>query len=104
MRLTHHHGRPLLIGLPAPQGRPVRALLGSPREEVEARAADLRALVREATAAGKGVVLMLEDLAYAAEAWSNRGRGRCGYCPVEHTLRRIENRDIHQRVPSIRAL
>ncbi|CAL5098200.1 unnamed protein product [Urochloa decumbens] len=61
---------------------------GSPREEVEARAADLRALAREARAAGKGVVLVLEDLAYAAASW---GRslllgGRCGYCPVEHAL------------------
>ncbi|CAN6325887.1 unnamed protein product [Urochloa humidicola] len=58
----------------------------SPREEVEARVADLRALVREATAAGKGVVLVLEDLGYAAEAWSSRGRGRYGYCPVEHAI------------------
>ncbi|CAN6357696.1 unnamed protein product [Urochloa humidicola] len=62
----------------------------SPREEVEARAADLRALVREATAAGKGVVLVLEDLAYAAEAWRRRSisdpRAACGYCPVEHAV------------------
>ncbi|CAL4904118.1 unnamed protein product [Urochloa decumbens] len=61
---------------------------GSPREEVAARAADQRALVREAQAAGKGVVLVLQDLAYAAASW---GRslllgGRAGYCPVEHAL------------------
>ncbi|CAN6339719.1 unnamed protein product [Urochloa humidicola] len=62
----------------------------SPREEVEARAADLRALVGGATAAGKGVVLVLQDLAYAAEAWRRRSisdpRASCGYCPVEHAV------------------
>jgi hypothetical protein len=38
------------------------------REDVEARAGDLRALVRQGCAAGKGIMLMLEDLAYATEA------------------------------------
>ncbi|RLM98741.1 uncharacterized protein C2845_PM06G14220 [Panicum miliaceum] len=64
-----------------------------PREEVEARVADLRALAREGCAAGKGVVLVLEDLGYAAEAWSAaswkrsdpRAHGRY-YCPVEHAV------------------
>ncbi|WVZ88429.1 hypothetical protein U9M48_034951 [Paspalum notatum var. saurae] len=66
----------------------------APREEVEARAGDLRALVREGCAAGKGVVLVLEDLAYAAEAWAaaswkwsdRRAHGLGGYCPVEHAV------------------
>ncbi|KAJ1264820.1 hypothetical protein BS78_08G031100 [Paspalum vaginatum] len=65
-----------------------------PREAVEARAGELRALVREGCAAGKGVVLVLEDLAYAAEAWAaaswkrsdHRAHGLGGYCPVEHAV------------------
>ena len=70
-----------------------------PREEVEARAGDLRALVRQGCAAGKGVVLVLEDLAYAAEAWaaaSERRRrgglepGHC-YCPVEHAVMEVSS-------------
>ena len=71
-----------------------------PREEVEAKADDLRALVRQGCAAGKGVVLVLEDLAYAAEAWatvserrrrggSGREHGQCGYCPVEHAVMEV---------------
>ncbi|CAD6342546.1 unnamed protein product [Miscanthus lutarioriparius] len=70
------------------------------REEVEAKAGDLRALVRQGCAAGKGVVLVLEDLAYAAEAWatvserrrrggSGREHGQCGYCPVEHAVMEV---------------
>jgi hypothetical protein len=68
------------------------------REEVEAMAGDLRAVVRQGCAAGKGVVLVLEDLAYAAEAWtvaSERRRrggepGQC-YCPVEHAVMEVSN-------------
>ncbi|KAJ1274375.1 hypothetical protein BS78_05G057600 [Paspalum vaginatum] len=69
-----------------------------PREDVEAKAGDLRALVRQGCAAGKGVVLVLEDLAYAAEAWAaasearRRGggneNGQC-YCPVEHAVMEV---------------
>jgi hypothetical protein len=69
-----------------------------PREEVEARVADLRALVREGCAAGKGVVLVLEDLGYAAEAWSAaswkrsdpRAHGQY-YCPVEHAVMELSS-------------
>uniref|UniRef100_A0A804NZA9 Clp R domain-containing protein n=1 Tax=Zea mays TaxID=4577 RepID=A0A804NZA9_MAIZE len=73
-----------------------------PREEVEAKAADLRALVRQGCAAGKGVVLVLEDLAYAAEAWAavsetrrrssgsgGRDHGQGCYCPVEHAVMEV---------------
>ncbi|PAN41329.1 hypothetical protein PAHAL_8G035500 [Panicum hallii] len=69
------------------------------REEVEARAGDLRALVRQGCAAGKGVVLVVEDLSYAAEAWaaaSERRRrgslepGQC-YCPVEHAVMEVSS-------------
>nr|CAB3459440.1 unnamed protein product [Digitaria exilis] len=60
------------------------------REEVVARSGDLRALVREGRAAGKGVVLVLEDLSYAAEAWaataSSRHHGHGRFCPVEHAV------------------
>uniref|UniRef100_A0A0A8YFB9 SMAX1-like nucleotide binding domain-containing protein n=1 Tax=Arundo donax TaxID=35708 RepID=A0A0A8YFB9_ARUDO len=73
----------------------------TPREEVEAKAGDLRALVRQGCAAGKGVVLVLEDLAYAAEAWAaaseRRSRGghrselgHC-YCPVEHAVMEVSS-------------
>ncbi|XP_062198364.1 protein SMAX1-LIKE 3-like [Phragmites australis] len=72
-----------------------------PREEVEAKASDLRALVRQGCAAGKGVVLVLEDLSYSAEAWaaaSERRRrgvrdyehGQC-YCPVEHAVMEVSS-------------
>ncbi|XP_062182546.1 protein SMAX1-LIKE 3-like [Phragmites australis] len=71
-----------------------------PREEVEAKTGDLRALVRQGCVAGKGVVLVLEDLAYAAEAWTaaserrRRGGGRehdqC-YCPVEHAVMEVNS-------------
>ncbi|WVZ54350.1 hypothetical protein U9M48_005158 [Paspalum notatum var. saurae] len=71
-----------------------------PREDVEAKAGDLRALVRQGCAAGKGVVLVLEDLAYAAEAWAaasearrrgggGRENGQCYYCPVEHAVMEV---------------
>ncbi|CAN6335614.1 unnamed protein product [Urochloa humidicola] len=84
----HHHERRLRNAQFVPFS--AASFRGSPREEVEARAADLRALAREARAAGKGVVLVLEDLGYAAEAWTTRGR-RCGggYCPVEHALKEL---------------
>jgi hypothetical protein len=64
------------------------------REEVDARAADLRALARQGCAAGKGVVLVLEDLAYAAEAWAaaserRRNHGSHRYCPVEHGVMEV---------------
>ncbi|OEL16461.1 Protein SMAX1-LIKE 3 [Dichanthelium oligosanthes] len=71
------------------------------REEVEAKAGDLRALVRQGCAAGKGVVLVLEDLAYAAEAWAAvserrrsggaRAHGRHCYCPVEHAVMEVSS-------------
>uniref|UniRef100_A0ACD5X864 Uncharacterized protein n=1 Tax=Avena sativa TaxID=4498 RepID=A0ACD5X864_AVESA len=67
------------------------------REEVDAKTGELRALVREARAAGKGVVLVLEDLAFAAEAWQTRrgaanvhGAGQSQrYCPVEHAVMEV---------------
>ncbi|XP_066357092.1 protein SMAX1-LIKE 3-like [Miscanthus floridulus] len=70
-----------------------------PREEVEARAGDLCALVRECCAAGKGVVLVLEDLGYAAEAWTVASgkrsdfssRGLDCYCPVEHAVMELSS-------------
>ncbi|KAG0520123.1 hypothetical protein BDA96_08G046400 [Sorghum bicolor] len=71
-----------------------------PREEVEARAGDLCALVRECCAAGRGVVLVLEDLAYAAEAWTaaswkrssgHRAHGLIDYCPVEHAVMELSS-------------
>jgi hypothetical protein len=63
------------------------------REEVDARTADLRALARQGCAAGKGVVLVLEDLAYAAEAWAAASERRRNhgdrYCPVEHGVMEV---------------
>ncbi|KAL6642296.1 hypothetical protein ACP70R_020477 [Stipagrostis hirtigluma subsp. patula] len=66
------------------------------REEVEARAGDLRALVREGRAAGKGVVLVLEDLGYAADAWAaalgkSRDHGNHHYCPVAHAVMELSS-------------
>ncbi|XP_062203148.1 protein SMAX1-LIKE 3-like [Phragmites australis] len=68
------------------------------REEVEARAGDLRALVREGCAAGKGLVLVLEDLGYTAEAWTAASVKRSGrlehgnyYCPVEHAVMELSS-------------
>ncbi|KAF0895469.1 hypothetical protein E2562_012473 [Oryza meyeriana var. granulata] len=79
----------------------VASFHGAPREEVEAKAGDLRALVSSGCAAGKGVVLVLEDLAYAAEAWaaaSNTRRRTAGgggggqsYCPVEHAVMEVSS-------------
>uniref|UniRef100_A0A0E0MCN3 Clp R domain-containing protein n=1 Tax=Oryza punctata TaxID=4537 RepID=A0A0E0MCN3_ORYPU len=79
----------------------VASFHGAPREEVEAKAGDLRALVRSGCAAGKGVVLVLEDLAYAAEAWaaaSNSRRrtaigtaGGQSYCSVEHAVMEVSS-------------
>jgi ATP-dependent Clp protease ATP-binding subunit ClpA len=71
----------------------------TPREEVEARAGDLCALVRECCAASKGVVLVLEDLGYAAEAWTaalwtrsdRSARGLRHYCPVEHAVMELSS-------------
>ncbi|CAD6254721.1 unnamed protein product [Miscanthus lutarioriparius] len=89
----------------AAQERPVRAPLGrvlpadaegggggQGRRPARARSPGLRR--RE------GVVLVLEDLAYAAEAWatvserrrrggSGREHGQCGYCPVEHAVMEV---------------
>ena len=64
------------------------------REEVEARSGDLRALVRQGCAAGKGVVLVLEDLAYAAEAWSAASWKRSdprAHVPVEHAVMELSS-------------
>uniref|UniRef100_J3N666 ATPase AAA-type core domain-containing protein n=1 Tax=Oryza brachyantha TaxID=4533 RepID=J3N666_ORYBR len=79
----------------------VASFHGAPREEVEAKAGDLRALVRSGCAAGKGVVLVLEDLAYAAEAWAassnnmrrrtSLGGGGQSYCPVEHAVMEVSS-------------
>ncbi|KAL5203963.1 hypothetical protein ABZP36_008834 [Zizania latifolia] len=80
----------------------VESFQGTSREEVEAKAGDLRALVREGCAAGKGVVLVLQDLAYAAEAWAaasekRRYDGSGGapygqsYCPVEHAVMEVSS-------------
>uniref|UniRef100_A0A0D9XP86 Clp R domain-containing protein n=1 Tax=Leersia perrieri TaxID=77586 RepID=A0A0D9XP86_9ORYZ len=77
----------------------VASFRGAAREEVESKAGDLRALVGSARAAGKGVVLVLEDLAFAADAWNTRSRRRaadaagesCGYCPVEHAVMEVSS-------------
>ncbi|KAM0864759.1 hypothetical protein ACQ4PT_043712 [Festuca glaucescens] len=74
----------------------IASFRGLAKEEVEVKAGELRALLREACAAGKGVVLVLEDLAYAAEAWQTR-RGSANvhggqsrhYCPVEHAVMEV---------------
>ncbi|XP_048570162.1 protein SMAX1-LIKE 3-like [Triticum urartu] len=65
------------------------------REQVEAKTGELRALVCEARAAGKGVALVVEDLAYAADAWHKRrgehvhGGHSQYYCPVEHAVMEV---------------
>ncbi|KAK3118438.1 hypothetical protein QOZ80_9BG0699030 [Eleusine coracana subsp. coracana] len=65
------------------------------REEVGAAAGDLTALVRQGCAAGKGVVLVVEDLGFAADAWAaaserrrKNGATNC-YCPVEHGVMEV---------------
>ncbi|CAM0874537.1 unnamed protein product [Alopecurus aequalis] len=74
----------------------IAAFRGVAKEEVEVKAGELHALVREARAAGKGVVLVLEDLAYAAEAWLTRsgpanvhGGQSQNYCPLEHAVMEV---------------
>jgi hypothetical protein len=89
----HHHER-----LKSVQFVPlsIASFRGLAKEEVEAKAGELRALLREARSAGKGVVLVVEDLAYAAEAWQTR-RGAANvhggqsqhYCPVEHAVMEV---------------
>jgi hypothetical protein len=63
------------------------------REEVEARVVDLCALVRQGCIIGKGIVLVLEDLAYTTEAWaaaSERRRNHCNrYCLIEHGVMEV---------------
>ncbi|KAF8726229.1 hypothetical protein HU200_000428 [Digitaria exilis] len=59
------------------------------REEVVAKSGDLRALVREGRAAGKAVVIVLEDLGYAAASSRHHGHGR--YCPVEHAVMELSS-------------
>jgi ATP-dependent Clp protease ATP-binding subunit ClpA len=68
------------------------------RDDVDAAAGDLSALVRRASAAaGKGVAVVLEDLGPTAEAWAAAASSRrrsggdcyddsCYYCPVEHAV------------------
>ncbi|CAL4995428.1 unnamed protein product [Urochloa decumbens] len=79
---------------------PAAALRRMTRDEVEAKAGELRAVVRQGCAAGKGVALIVEDLALAAEAWEaaserRRRRGGAGgggqgyYCPVEHAVMEV---------------
>ncbi|GJN06953.1 hypothetical protein PR202_ga24736 [Eleusine coracana subsp. coracana] len=64
------------------------------REEVGAAAGDLRALVQQGCAAEKGVVLVVEDLGFAADAWAaaaerrKHGASNC-YCPVEHGVMEV---------------
>ncbi|CAM0148813.1 unnamed protein product [Urochloa decumbens] len=74
------------------------ALRRMTREEMDAKAGELRAVVRQGCAAGKGVALVVEDLALAADAWaaaSERRRRRGGgggqgyYCPVEHAVMEV---------------
>ncbi|CAN6380616.1 unnamed protein product [Urochloa humidicola] len=73
------------------------ALRRMSREEVDAKAGELRALVRQGCAAGKGVALVLEDLALAADAWAaaserrRRGGGQGYYCPVEHAVMEVSS-------------
>ncbi|XP_047088178.1 protein SMAX1-LIKE 3-like [Lolium rigidum] len=77
----------------------IASFRGLAKEEVDAKAGELRALLREACAAGKGVVLILEDLAYAAEAWQTRrgaasvhgGQSQQHYCPVEHAVMEVSS-------------
>ncbi|CAO2140921.1 unnamed protein product [Urochloa humidicola] len=71
------------------------ALRRMSREEVVAKAGELRAVVRQGCAAGKGVAVVVEDLASAAEAWAvaserrRRGGGQEYYCPVEHAVMEV---------------
>ncbi|KAF8641887.1 hypothetical protein HU200_067594 [Digitaria exilis] len=83
------------------------ALQRMTREEVDAMTGELGALVRQGCAAGKGVVLVLQDLAFAANAWaaaSERRRntqgsggeqqprhGQSSYCPVEHAVMEVSS-------------
>uniref|UniRef100_A0ACD6A3U8 Uncharacterized protein n=1 Tax=Avena sativa TaxID=4498 RepID=A0ACD6A3U8_AVESA len=93
--LPHHHHERLKSVQFVPLS--VASFRLAAREEVEAKTGELRALVREARAAGKGVVLVLEDLAFAAEAWQTRrgatnvhGAGQSQhYCPVEHAVMEV---------------
>nr|CAB3490958.1 unnamed protein product [Digitaria exilis] len=73
------------------------ALKRMTKEEVDAMAGELGALVRQGCAAGKGVVLVLQDLVFAADAWAaaserrkTQGSGEC-YCPVEHAVMEVSS-------------
>ncbi|CAN6374153.1 unnamed protein product [Urochloa humidicola] len=71
------------------------ALRGMTTEEVDAKAGELRAVVRQGCAAGKGVAVVVEDITFAAEAWADalerrtRGGGQGYYCPVEHAVMEV---------------
>ncbi|XP_062217398.1 protein SMAX1-LIKE 3-like [Phragmites australis] len=68
-----------------------------PRDEAERQLAELRCAVKAAGVRAVGVVLVVEDLGWAAEFWAGRaeaGRGRwpsscCYYCAVEHAVTEV---------------
>ncbi|RCV06699.1 hypothetical protein SETIT_1G184100v2 [Setaria italica] len=68
-----------------------------PRSEAERRLAELRCAVKAGGGRAGGVVVVVEDLAWAAEFWAARGdagRGRwpsscCYYCAVEHAVAEV---------------
>ncbi|KAJ0973357.1 hypothetical protein J5N97_021316 [Dioscorea zingiberensis] len=66
---------------------PLFSFANMSRDEVEKKIADLRCVVR-GCCAGRGVVLYLGDLKWAAES-REKGRGSSYYCPVEHVTMEI---------------
>ncbi|KAF0934271.1 hypothetical protein E2562_023629 [Oryza meyeriana var. granulata] len=69
----------------------------APRDQAERRLAELRCVVRAAGGKGRAVVLVVEDLAWAAEFWAGRvadttgRRPTCGYyyCAVERAVAEV---------------
>ncbi|PUZ75973.1 hypothetical protein GQ55_1G253300 [Panicum hallii var. hallii] len=68
-----------------------------PRSDAERRLAELRCAVKAGGGRAGGVVVVVEDLGWAAEFWAGRaeaGRGRwpsscCYYCAVEHAVAEV---------------
>ncbi|KQJ89372.1 protein SMAX1-LIKE 3 [Brachypodium distachyon] len=70
----------------------VSSFRAAARGEVDARTGELRGLAREAQRAGKGLVVVVQDLAFAADFWAEAGkrpRAEDYYCPLEHAVMEV---------------
>ncbi|XP_008784103.2 protein SMAX1-LIKE 3-like [Phoenix dactylifera] len=70
---------------------PLFSFMHMPREEVDQKVRELRCLVKSCCV-GRGAVLYLGDLKWAAEYRASCGeKGRNYYCPVEHVIMEIRS-------------